>query len=222
MRKKSGGEDPVGVCRCLQLRGCAASELRGLEYPMLAEWSVELGADDPLLEIPWSSPDGCVRYLDIKCQPELLLGIPEACVNFPMAEFLTWANSTESVFETAKCDVWSSDEITPEEEIFGEPCKFSCYVDLLFTDTAARSQFLRNEAFVQAFARLLRRAPEMPASAEFIVRGCIDHRMSSKDNAGFYITFYLHGYGEAEEAARERWALALKMVQHAMIQQCAV
>lgn len=189
---------------------------------MLAEWSVELGVDDPQLEIPWSSADGRVRYLDIKRQPELLLEIPEACANLPLAEFLNWANSGESPFETAKCDLWSSDQITTEEEVFGEPHKFGSYVDILFSDTGARSQFVRNELFVQTLARLLRRAPEMSASAEFVVRRCIDHRAPSISNHGcFYMTFYLHGYGEDTEAARQRWALALKTVRHAMIQQCA-
>jgi hypothetical protein len=36
---------------------------------MLAEWSVELGADDPRLEIPWSSEDGRLRFFDLMPGP---------------------------------------------------------------------------------------------------------------------------------------------------------
>lgn len=185
---------------------------------MLAEWNVELGAEDPQLEIPWSSADGRVRYLDIRRQPELLLEVPEACDNLPLAEFLNWANSAESLFETAKCDFWSSNEIAVEEEIFGEPWKFGSYVDLLFTSDAIRSQFLEHELFVRNLASLLSRAPEMPASAELIVRRCFDHRCMNHEDC-FYITLYLHGYGEDEDIARERWTIALNMVKHAMLQQ---
>lgn len=188
---------------------------------MLAEWSVELGPEDPRLEIPWSSEDRLLRFLDLKSQPELLLEIKEACLYPELAEFLNWANSSGSQLETAKCDAWSSRQIEPEEEIFGEPCKFGSYVDLLFTGSEAKGRFQDHELFVQALARLLRHAPEISSAAEFIVRRCVDHRRDKGTyEACFYITFYLHGYGEDEEQARKRWAIALKMVQHAMIQCC--
>ena len=183
---------------------------------MLAEWTVELGADDARLEVPWSTEDGSSRYLDLKRQPELLLEIPEACAYPELAEFLNWANSPESPFETAKCDAWASRQIDVEDEVFGEPCKFGSYVDLLFVDKDRRSQFSENEHFVQSLAKLVRHAPEMASAAEFIVRRCVDHRDGTQEL--FYITFYLHGYGEDEHQSRERWAIALKMVRHAIVQ----
>lgn len=185
---------------------------------MLAEWSVELGADDPKLEIPWASEDGRLRFFDLKRQPELLLEIREACLYPELAEFLSWANSGESSLETAKSDAWSSHEIDVEEEVFGERSKFGSYVDLLFTPLDRRSRFAENEQFAQAIAKLLRGAPEMACSAEFIVRRCIDHRVKNETADGYYITFYLRGYGEDEPQARQRWAIALKMVQHAITQ----
>jgi len=143
---------------------------------MLAEWTVELADDDARLEIPWSTEDGSSRYLDLKRQPELLLEIPEACTYSELAEFLNWANSPESPFESAKCDAWASREIDVEDEVFGEPCKFGSYVDLLFVDKDRGSQFSKNEHFVQSLAKLVRHAPEMASAAEFIVRRCVDHR----------------------------------------------
>lgn len=183
---------------------------------MLAEWTVELAASDPRLEIPWATEDGSSRYLDLKRQPELLLEISEACACSEVAEFLNWANSPESPFETAKCDVWTSRQMDVEDDVFGEPCKFGSYVDLLFVHNDHRKQFEKNEKFVQALAKLLRRAPEMASSAEFTVRRCLDHRVEA--NECFYITFYLHGYGEDEHQARARWSIALKMVQNAIAQ----
>lgn len=187
---------------------------------MLAEWTIELGADDPRLEIPWALEDGSSRFLDLKRQPELLLEVPEACVYSELGEFLNWANSPESPFETAKCDAWTSRQIDVEDEVFGEPCKFGSYVDLLFVDENRRSQFSENERFVKAMAKLVRHAPEMASAAEFAVRPCLDHRAETQEC--FYITFYLYGYGEDERQSRRRWAIALKMVQNAIIQHCAL
>jgi hypothetical protein len=186
---------------------------------MLAEWNVELAADDLTLEIPWSSKDHGVRFFDLKRQPELLLEIREACVYSELAQFLSWANSPDSPFETAKCDAWTSRKLEAEEQVFGELCKFGSYVDLLFANPATRAQFSANEQFVQGLARLLRHAPEMASAAEFTLRRCRDHRAESRryENC-FYINVYLHGYGEDEQQARKRWAIALTMAQNAMIQ----
>jgi hypothetical protein len=188
---------------------------------MLTEWNVELAAEDPRLEIPWRSNDGSLRYLDLKHQPELLLEVPEACASSHIGAFLDWANSAASPLETAKCDLWFTNEITAEEEIFGEPFKFGSYIDLVFASEDFFS-FSKHEAFVQKLARLLRQAPDMSASADFIVRRCIDSREQHAPKEGFYITFYLHGFGEDEADARSHWAIALKTVQHAMMQQFAL
>jgi hypothetical protein len=186
---------------------------------MLAEWNVELAAGDPTLDIPWSSEDGRLRFFDLKRQPELLLEIPEACIYPELAQFLSWANSSDSPFETAKCDAWTSRTLETEEEIFGEPCKFGSYLDLLFADPATRADFSAAENFVQGLARLLRHAPEMASAAEFTLRRCHDHRVEGKTHPDcFYITFSLNGYGEDEQQARKRWGIALNMAQNAMIQ----
>ena len=143
---------------------------------MLAEWNVELGADDPQLEIPWSSEDGSVRFLDVKRRPELLLEIREACAYSELAEFLSWANAPESPLETAKCDAWTSRQMDAEDAVFGEPCKFVSYIDLMFAASQSMNTFVENERFVKALTRLLRHAPEMASAAEFIVRRCLDRR----------------------------------------------
>ncbi len=184
---------------------------------MLAEWSVELGANDPVLDIPWRSDDGSLRFLDLKRQPELLLEIPEACTYEELASFLDWANSPESQIETAKCGVWSTSEMDADDEVFGEKIRFSSYIDLLFT-SAARNSFPECEQFVQALTRMLRHAPDLSSAAHCIVRRCVDHRETSKESECYYMTFYLHGYGADVQEARQRWGIGLTLVQNAIKQ----
>ena len=184
---------------------------------MLAEWTIELAADDPKLEIPWASEDGQLRYFDLKNQPELLLEIPEACKYPQLAEFLSWANEGETRLETAKCDAWASREMNVEDEVFGEPCKFGSYVDFLLPPRSRRA-FAENEKFVQDLVRMLRHAPEMSSAVELMVRRCVDRRESGEPQECFYVTFLAHGYGEDEQQARKRWAITLKLVQNAITQ----
>jgi hypothetical protein len=182
-----------------------------------ADFAVELGADDETLEFPWAAADSSLRYYDLKRQPELLLEIEEARQVAELGEFLAAVNSSASILETAKCDSWASTEINPEEEIFGAPWKFGSYVDLLFSQESSRYSFVEHEQLARRIAELLKRVPEIPAAAELIMRRCFYHT-SPGVRDGFYITFYLFGYGDDETQARQRWAIALKLVENAIRQ----
>src|SRR5215469_6719217 len=142
---------------------------------MQADFSVELGAQDPALELPWQAEDGGVRYFNLKHSPDLVLSIPEARNNPELSAFLTRINAAGFPLETAKCDVWSSRELLPEEEIFGASCKFACYVDLLFSDVDGRFSLEKHQMLADDLCKLLKRAPEMAAAAEFVVRHCHYH-----------------------------------------------
>ena len=183
---------------------------------MQADFAVELASDDPQLEMPWHGPEGAPRYYDIKRNPELLLMIEEAANNRDLGEFLAAMNSPITIFETAKCDAWLTDELSEEEEVFGATWKFGSYVDLIF-EGEARYDFPRHETFAATASKLLGRAPEISAAAEFVVRRCYFH-VGEEPREGFYFTFYLYGYGDDEDQARQRWAIALKVVQNALIQ----
>ncbi len=184
---------------------------------MQADWAVELGAGDETLEIPWAAADDGLRYYDLKRQPELLLNLEEAVRVPELGESLAAINSSASILETAKCDAWASTEFDFEEEIFGAAVKFGSYIDLLFTEERARFSFPEHERLAKQLAELLRLAPEVPAAAEFLVRRCYYH-YEEKILRGFYITFYLFGYGDDEVQARQRWAIALKLVENAVKQ----
>ena len=189
---------------------------------MQAEVSVELGAKDDCLEIPWSSPEGEVRYYDLRRRPELLLYVTEAHNNRELGEFLAAINSGASILETAKCDTWLSDQMTEEESIYGAAWKFGSYIDLIFNDLEPRLSLERHQELADSTSRLLRRVPEIPAAAELIVRRCYYHDPEAPDpeasEDGFCVTFYLYGYGDEEAEARQRWAIALKVVENALLQ----
>ncbi len=181
---------------------------------MEADFAVELGRDDEILELPWSSESG-PRYYDLKRRPELLLEVDEA-QRFPeLGEFLSHINAGN--LETAKCDAWATSEMNVEDEIFGAAWKFRSYVDLLFSDGDARFSFPMHEHFAERLAKLLKKAPEISCRAEFLVRRCYYH-MGSEVRDGFYITFYLFGYGDDELLARQRWGIGLKLVENAIRQ----
>lgn len=191
---------------------------------MQADASVELGREDDVLEVPWASADGRVRYYDLKRQPELLLNIDEAHHHRELGEFLASINSPNSILETAKCDTWVSNELSEEEAIYGVGWKFGSYIDLIFADPAPRFVFEAHEDFADRASRLLHRVPEIPSAAEFIVRRCFYHgeQPGEPPREGFCITFYLYGYGDDESDARRRWGIALKVIENALLQLSAM
>lgn len=140
---------------------------------MQADFSVELGRDAPVLEIPWHGPN--VRYSDLKHHPELVLQIPEAQAYPELGSFLSRINAAGFPLATAKCDVWSSSEVAPEEEIFGDR-KFASYIDLVFVEWADQCSFEKHEAFAKELCRLLGHAPEIAATVELVIRHCYYHR----------------------------------------------
>jgi hypothetical protein len=182
-----------------------------------ADFSIECGADDESLEIPWASEDGALRYVDLKQNPGLIADLDEAR-HFPdIADFLRITNSAGSAFQTAKCDAGFAKELTVEDEPFGTSGTFGSYVDVLFASPLVRRSLEQNEACVRNLVRLLQRAPEMPASAEFLVRRCFfaDDRT---DGEGFYMTCYVFGYSDNEEEARKHWGIALRLLGTALVQ----
>src|SRR5579864_5288032 len=164
---------------------------------MQAEFAIELAAQDEALELPWSSPGDELRYYDLKRQPELLLEVSEAFANQELGEFLSATNSANSVFETAKCDTWLSNEIEEEERIFGTTWKFGSYVDLIFSEAEPRYLLPAHEQLARSLCELLKRAPEISCATEFCVRHCHYHKTGAAGSRqGFCITFYLFGYGD--------------------------
>jgi hypothetical protein len=186
---------------------------------MQVDFSAELGRDDERMEMPWAAPGGEPRYYDLKQNPELLLNLQEAFDNQQLGEFLASSNSQASIFETVKCDSWFSQELNEEEKIFGEPCKFGSYADLIFHEASPRLSLEEHERLAKEICELLKRVPPISCAAEFVIRHCYFHEPGTEDSTqGFGITFYLFGYGADEEEARSRWNIGMKLVENALLQ----
>jgi hypothetical protein len=184
---------------------------------MEADFSIELGADDPALDFPWIDPSGRLIYLDLKHHPEFILQIAEAQAFPELGEFLRTLNSPRSPLETAKCDAWATTELSPEEEIYNASHKFASYVDVVFSETDARLSLSRHELFVKKLVELLQRAPEIQSSAEACVRRCF-FANNCEMREGFYVTLYMSGYGNDEAAACQNWGVGLRLLGNAAVQ----
>ena len=200
-----------------------------VQFPRLhaldAEFTVELAAGDPTLAIPWASGDGRLRYHDLKRRPDLLLYVDEASRYQELAEFLVQINLPASLLQSAKCDAWYNSELSEPEAIYGAAGKFVSYVDVFFADDARRFSFEQHKEFARRLIKLLSRAPQISAAAEFIVRRCYYENAGEGGSSepaghreGFYFTFYLSAYGDDQPDARQRWGIALKLIGNAILQ----
>jgi hypothetical protein len=190
---------------------------------MQAEFSVELGADDPTLALPWHDPEGRWKYVDLRAHPERVGEIAEAHAFLELREFLATVNAEPSNLQSAKCDAWATSEISEQEEVFGAAWKFGSYVDVAFHQPGPQASFALHEAFALRLVELLRRAPELPAAAEVIIRRAHfespDFDSSGVEvRDGFYFTIYVFGYGDDEFEARQSCGIALRLVGHAALQ----
>jgi len=188
---------------------------------MDADFSIELGREDPVLDFPWTDPASKLAYVDVKRCPELMASIEEA-EKFPeLGEFLRVMNSARSMVETAKCDAWATTELSPEEDVYDASHKFASYVDVLFSEIDVRLSLSLHEQFARKLVELLRRAPETPSAAEVCVRRCF---FAAQDGVreGYYSTLYVSGYGSDEASARQNWEVGLKLMGNAVVQLSAL
>lgn len=189
---------------------------------MESDWSVELGADDPVLEMTWSSPDGVLSWRDLRRHPELIAQLTECEAHAELIEPLRKLNSLHGHFLTAKCDAFDAEPTEPAEELFGS-WRVVSYIDLLFADDVspasgdelapipANFDFALHEQFARDLHVRLNEFAEgevINASVEIVVRRCIYN--GSRD--GFYFSVYVIGYGETADESRRHWAQALNAV----------
>ena len=106
---------------------------------MDADFSIELGREDPLLDFPWNDPAGKLVYVDLKRCPQLIAQIEEAATFPELGVFLQALNSARSMVETAKCDGWETTDLIVEEEIYQASHKCASYVDVVFSAAPART-----------------------------------------------------------------------------------
>jgi hypothetical protein len=189
---------------------------------MDADFSIELGPEDPVLDFPWTDPADECLYVDLKQRPELVASLVEA-KEFPeLGEFLQVVNSLQSMVETAKCDAWATTELSAEEDVYYASHKFSSYVDVVFSDLEVRRLALNqslslHERFARKLTELLQRGKETPSAVEVCVRRCY-FGVDGEVREGLYCTLYVSGYGDDDAIARQNWGIALNLMGLAIVQ----
>src|SRR6516165_1880433 len=182
---------------------------------MDADWSVELGHDDPALEFPWSSEDGARSFVDLSSDLADLDNIPEARQYRELAAFLAVVNAETSTWITAKCDAWFDRELGEAEQIYDAKMKMCSYIDLIRRNREQRFSFELHEHFVKQATIALGKTSAAPMACEFIVRRCWYQSENAPQNdpdPGFYITVYVFGYGSDGPQARTSWSEALTRI----------
>jgi hypothetical protein len=175
---------------------------------MRVEIVKETDAGDDRLDIPWASPEEPdLRYVDLKPHPELIDELEE-CRRFPpLGGFLRQINSPESLFRTAKCDAWTTTDLSEDERAdFQLPFKMGSYVDVFFDrselNAALEPQVQLGEKLRQALASF-----RIQAQLEVCIRRCLFH---SEERWGYYLTLFTHAYGGDPNEAAVEWARALE------------
>ena len=184
---------------------------------MLAEWSVECSADDPVLVVPWSDPSdstGNRRFIDLRENPYDLDHLPEAEHHPPLMHALRALNATRSAVFTAKCDAWPLDaeeldalrvdlNVSADEA----PAGFGSYIDILWRERSLFASFHLQE---QMLHRLTRHAAPLEhpyAMLDCILRPAMVDLTGPQE--GFAVSLYIKALGHDAKAASENWASAL-------------
>jgi hypothetical protein len=184
---------------------------------MEADWSVELGADDAVIVVPWQSLPGTAAatgFVDLRARPECIREIEEAR-DLPALRFaLERLNGKDSGLWTAKCDAWvrgrdvgSGNEIDPwEMEATDDEARLAAgsYIDILALDVEARGSFEVEERWLRRLVEELRRRALRCARTDFVLRRAEVHGVP-----GFGVTWFVEGCGRTAELARQKWAEAL-------------
>lgn len=183
---------------------------------MQAAFYIELDDGDDRLEVPWAdlnNPANC--FYDLKAAPGQLDQIPEARDDPALRRFLAALNAPDTLFATAKCDTWQTDEFSPDERAAFPLAltKYASYIDLVFS--RAELNF-HCEHYEQLARRLIPRLQPAPAAAraELCLRRCY---FRAREAWGFYLTIFLYGYGREAVEAEKEWAAGLDALESSLL-----
>ena len=145
---------------------------------MLAEWSVECSAEDPVLVVPWKDPDGNAAFVDLRANPYDFDAIPEAEQYPPLMQALRALNATRSPVFTAKCDAWPLDarrtRASATESRHAAPPKpptgFASYIDLVWRERSLFTSFPQHEQMLRRLARLAAPLDHPAAALDCVLR----------------------------------------------------
>jgi hypothetical protein len=185
---------------------------------MLSEWMAECGTDDPVLVVPWSSPDGVLHWIDLRDDPDALDAVSEADEYPALLAALRTLNGTRAPVFTAKCDAWQMDEdeleslrydlmLDPEVSAAG----MMSYIDLVWKERAIFASRHRLEQMLYRLDRLATELPHALAKLECVLRPAVVD-LDGSVAEGFAVTLYVKATGVDEAEAALRWDQALRAV----------
>jgi hypothetical protein len=188
---------------------------------MVSEWSVEAGADDPVLVVPWSDPSdptGNRRFIDLRENPYDLDHLPEVEHFPPLMHALRALNAPRSVVFTAKCDAWALDagkdadelvslrlnlDLIPEEA----PAGFESYIDIVWRERSIFASLHQHEQLLHRLSRLAEPLDHPFAMLDCVLRPALVDLAGPQE--GFAISLYVKALGHDAHAAETHWAAAL-------------
>ncbi len=185
---------------------------------MLSEWNAACGVDDPVLVIPWSSPDDALQWVDLRDNPDALDDIPEADEYPALLAALRGLNGNRSPVFTAKCDVWTMDademeatryNLMLDEDVASEG--MACYMDVLWRERSIFTSRHRMEQMLYRIDRLTTELPFSMASLECTLRPAVVD-LDGSVGEGFAVTLYVKAVGVDAHEADERWDAALRAI----------
>ena len=184
---------------------------------MLAEWSAECSADDPVLVVPWTDAEGSAAFVDLRANPYDFDAIPEAEKHPALMQALRALNATRSAVFTAKCDAWRLEDDEREQlqinldvEPADAPCGFGCYVDVVARERSLFTAFHQHEQLLRRLSRLAAPLDHPWAALDCVIRPALVDLEGPQQ--GFAISLYVKALGADDEAAQREWALALDAV----------
>jgi hypothetical protein len=184
---------------------------------MLAEWSVECSAEDPVLVVPWKDPDGRCAFVDLRANPYDFDSIPEAEHYPPLMQALRALNAGRSPVFTAKCDVWPVDaegvaDLADELDLDRTEVSsgLASYIDLVARDRSRFTSFHQQEQLLRRLARLAGALKQDFALLDCVLRPAfVDFGTPQQ---GYAISLYIKAVGVDAPAAMQEWAHALSAI----------
>ncbi len=180
---------------------------------METDWSVAAGADDPVIETPWSDAASGLAWVDLRVDEELqrsrIAALPEAAASPAMARGLALFNAPSGMLMTSKCDRWPlSDaelvELAEALEVSVAAYGFGSYVDLLMVHEIPMADFLLHEELARTAARRCAALNIPETRMEMVVRPAHKNGIW-----GFGVSVYCYACAADEAAAGGAWAEAI-------------
>jgi hypothetical protein len=181
---------------------------------MLAEWSAECAAEDPVLVVPWKDPDGKMAFVDLRANPRDFEAVAEAEQHPPLMQALRALNATRSPVFTAKCDAWplNSEELQHlqlnlDAHPADAPAGFASYIDLIWRERSLFHSFHRQEQMLRRLTRLAAPIHRPWTALDCVLRPALLDFDGPQE--GFAVSLYVKALGASPLAAWKEWAAAL-------------